>query len=238
MSSRGSRGRRHQQALLVVSAVLALSCGGKWRRQDSEPGGPGAETPDNSSAVAGAPSVSSVEPECGASMEGAFPTQLPIELACVQGIRAIGSGFYQLEFASDSGARVVLTLASLASGFSSTSLCTSAVVQLGGVLYIADNPLLPDSTATLQLERSGDEFSGTLQGIFQGPSDNAGAMPQFIFPIVRFAHVTITRPDFDCDCGEIESKGAYCTVPTCDTHCARTRCDAGSTVCAAADLGG
>lgn len=171
-------------------------------------------------------------------MENAGLSRLPIRLECVQGIRAIGSGFYQLEFESASGDRVVLTLASLAAGFSSTSMCTSAVVQLGGTVYVADNPLLPDSTATLHLERSGDEFSGIIQGIFQGPVDSFGSMePKFIFPSVRFAHVPITRPDFDCDCGELESEGPYCTVPTCDAGCARTRCDAGSTVCAAADFG-
>ena len=170
-------------------------------------------------------------------MEGAGPSMLPIRLECVQGIRAIGSGFYRLELESGSGHRVVLTLASLASGFSSTSMCTSAAVQLGDTLYVADNPRFPESTATLQLESRGDEFSGTIQGIFQGPSDGFGSQPQFIFPTVRFAHVPITRPDFDCDCGEIVSEGPFCTVPTCDSGCARTRCDAGTTVCAAADFG-
>mgnify|MGYP001606433029 CR=1 FL=1 len=225
-----------KQLLLVVGAALSLSCGGKWRQQDHEQRASATDPPD-SNAVAGAPSVAPVESECGASLEGAIPSMLPIQLECVQGIRAIGSGFYRLEFANASGHSVALTLSSLAPGFSSTSMCTSAVVQLGDTLYIADNPLLPETTATLQLERSGDEFSGTIQGIFQGPSDATSTMPQFLFPTVRFAHVLITRPDFDCDCGEIEPKGPYCTVPTCDTGCARARCDAGTTVCAAADFG-
>jgi hypothetical protein len=235
----GPRGPRLQQALLLVSVSLVLSCGGKWRRQDSEPRDPAAEPPDSSNALAGAPNLPRVDDECGASMENAGVSMLPIRLECVQGLRAIGSGFYRLELASASGESVVLTLASLDSGFRSTSMCTSAVVRLGSTLYIADNPLLPETTATLDLERSGDEFSGIIQGIFQGPVDSLGSMqPRFIFPTVRFAHVPITRPDFDCDCGEIESEGPYCTVPTCDTGCALTRCDAGSTVCAAADFGG
>lgn len=232
MATEGSRSRRWQQALLLVSVVTLLGCGGKWRHDDTDSS---EKPPSGSSAVAGAPSV---PPEarvaCEASLEDASPGAKPIPLDCVEGIRAIAEGMYRLELASAQGDRVVLTLPFLSSGFSSASECTSAVVQLSnGKLYIADNSLVPDTTATLQLERVGDEFSGLLQGIFRESEEHSAAPGSpFIFPHVRFAKVLITRPDVACDCGAPERAGDYCSVPTCDPGCARIRCDAAASVCA------
>lgn len=221
-----------RQAVALLGAWLALSCGGKYARHDpsgNEPsGGTGAVTLEP-------PAVPQNRLCFGTLQVDGYEAR---ELDCGSGMQAIRAGLFRVSLSSSLGDSVAITLPAAETGFYGTLDCANAVIAVSelGRVYSGDQLKFPDAVVAAHVEAAADSISINIEGEFCDgrltyPNDPAG--PYCVSARLKDIRAPLIRAEPDCGaCGPSRRLDDRCEFSTCaGNSCVREYCPSQATLC-------